>query len=123
MSPADRERRRARRIRFATRVLIRTREATVPAEANSRDISLRGIYLVPEQHIPVETPCTLEIALEGDSSRMTLSVSGVVCRHDQDGTAIAFVELEEGTALHIANLVRLHGGKPTTPPVSPCQGW
>ena len=122
MSPAGRERRRARRIRFATRVLIRTSDTTVAAEADSRDISLRGIYLVPEQHIPVESPCTLEIALEGTSSRMTLSVPGVVCRHDRTGTAIAFVDLEEGAALHIANLIRLHGGKPTTPPASPCQG-
>jgi len=118
MKESSSERRQARRIRLGTRVVIRTGDKAVPARAESRNISLKGIYLVPEQDLPLRTPCTVDIQLSGSSADMTLSLAGIVCRHDNQGTAITFVDLDEGAFLHLKNLVRLH--RPDDPDASFC---
>ena len=118
-----RERRQDERIRFESRVLIVTEDKTVSAEADSRNISLMGIYLVPEKMLPLQSLCRLQISIQGDSSCMDFTIRGKVCRVDEQGMGIAFVDMEKDTFVHIKNLIMLHtaDGVPKKPPTFPCQ--
>ena len=115
------ERRKAERIRFESHITIRTNDETVEATADSRNISLNGVYLVPQKKIPVDTPCTLAITLTGKGSQMIVTLPGVVCRHDSQGTAIVFSDIEVDSFVHIKNLIQLHTmeEEPTDPATCP----
>lgn len=117
------ERRQDKRICFESRVRIITEDKTINAEADSRDISLMGIYLVPEIKIALDTFCTLNITLKGKSSSMNCTVHGKVCRHDDKGMGIAFLDMQEDSFVHIKNLIMLHtaDGVPKKPATFPCQ--
>lgn len=108
------ERRQAKRVRFESHITIRTEDETVEATADSRNISLKGIYLVPKKTIPLNTPCTLAITLTGKGSQMLVTVPGVVRRHDGRGMAIAFPDMDVDSFVHIKNLVQLHTMEETT---------
>jgi len=109
---SEQEKRKAERIRFESQITIRTGDDTVEATADSRNISLKGIYLVPEKKIPVDTPCTLAITLTGKGSQMIVTLPGKVCRHDGQGTAVAFLDMDVDSFVHIKNLVKLHNSEP-----------
>ncbi|HHD64375.1 MAG TPA: PilZ domain-containing protein [Desulfobulbaceae bacterium] len=117
------ERRQGERILFKSRILIITGDDNIVAEADSRDISLRGIYLLPEKKLPLDTFCALKISLTGESSTMMVTVHGKVCRHDEQGMGIAFLDLEEDGFIHIKNLIALHSadGALKKPAAFPCQ--
>jgi len=119
----DKERRQGKRIRFSSRIHITTKNDTIGARADSRDISLKGIFLLPEKMLPLNTFCSLKISLTGESSTMTFTVHGKVCRHDEQGMGIAFLDMEEDSFVHIKNLVLLHvaDGTPKKPATFPCQ--
>ncbi len=117
------ERRGDGRIRFESRVRIRTEDGTINAEVDSRDISLMGIYLVPEKRIAINTLCTLNICIKGESSTMEFTIHGKVCRHDTKGMGVAFLDMEKDTFVHLKNLIMLHAadGVPKKPATFPCQ--
>ncbi len=119
----SKERRQDNRIQFKSRVCIVTEDETISAEADSRDISLMGIYLVPELKIPLNTFCSLKITIKGASSSMDLNVHGKVCRVDEQGMAIAFLDMKKDSFVHIKNLILLHAaeGAPKKHPTFPCQ--
>ncbi len=119
----NRERRQDKRIRFESRVCIMTDDGMVSAEADSRNISLMGIYLVPEKKLPLKTFCSLKISIQGASSSMDFTVRGKVCRVDERGMGIAFLDMKEDAFIHIKNLIMLHtaDGAAKKPPTFPCQ--
>ncbi len=119
----NRERRQDKRIRFESRVCIMTDDGMVSAEADSRNISLMGIYLVPEKKLPLKTFCSLKISIQGASSSMDFTVRGKVCRVDERGMGIAFLDMKEDAFIHIKNLIMLHTayGAAKKPPTFPCQ--
>ena len=117
------ERRGDGRIRFESRVRIHTEDGTINAEVDSRDISLMGIYLVPEKKLAINTFCTLNICINGESSIMEFIIHGKVCRHDTEGMGVAFLDMEKDTFVHLKNLIMLHtaDGVPKKPATFPCQ--
>ena len=119
---SNRERRDAERIQFESRIVIKTEGDTVEATADSRNISLKGIYLIPEKKIPLGTHCTLDITLTGTASMMTLTIPGNVCRHDSKGMAVAFIDMDVDSFVHIKNLIKLHNPEAdlTRPTTVPC---
>jgi hypothetical protein len=104
------DRRRAQRIRFTSKAIIRYEHGrSLETAVNTRDISLQGMFLETETRIPLATPCSIQIQLSGSSSSMHFTVQGIICRHDPVGLAIDFTHLDPDSALHILNLVKLHG--------------
>ena len=102
------ERRKASRIHFRSKILIRSGEEATVATADSRDISLAGIYVKTTDHLPPGTRCLLNIDLQGDSSTLHFTVKGKVCRNDAHGMGIAFCDLSQDTFVHLKNLISLH---------------
>jgi len=105
---SNQERREAERIRFKSRIIIKTEDDTIGATADSRNISFKGMYVVPEKILPLNTLCTLDVTLTGNTSKMTITIPGTVCRHDEKGMGIAFTEMKVDSFIHIKNLIKLH---------------
>lgn len=105
-------RRRKTRVRFETRVILRTKEVEVAAEANSRNISLRGAFLATDAALPQGTPCEVEILLTGSSTRLSIRVRGRVARKDKEGLGIVFDSIDPDSYFHLRNLLLYNSSEP-----------
>lgn len=109
------ERRRAKRVRFESRVLLQSEEKAVTATVDARNISLKGMYVQSDRFLPPGTACRVTVTLTGHASQMAFTVAGEICRHDDQGMGIAFVRLDEDSYVHIKNLVRLNAMEEAEP--------
>lgn len=99
------EKRKKTRVDFKTLVILKTDESEIEAEANSKDISIKGIFVNTEKKIPVGTPCDIEILLTGTSTRLALSIKGIITRQDASGLGIAFDSMDIDSHFHLRNIV------------------
>jgi len=107
-----RERRSKTRVRFETRVVVRTAEDEVTARAGSRDVSLQGLYVATDHRLPVGTPCEVEIHLSGTSVRLSIHAKGRVARSDGTGLGIEFESFDPDSYFHLRNLVMYNSEDP-----------
>ncbi|WP_457574448.1 PilZ domain-containing protein [Desulfolithobacter sp.] len=101
------ERRQATRIRFESRVRIHWDNGELEATADTRDISLKGLYVFAEKRLPVGTRCSLDIDLTGPASKLICSLTGVICRHDASGMGIQFQEMDPHAFVHLKSFLHL----------------
>jgi hypothetical protein len=99
------ERRQKTRVRFETHVIIRTADSEVRAEADSEDISMKGVFVKTQDTILEGTPCDLEILLTGSSTRLALTVKGRITRQEKDGVAIRFESMDLDSYMHLKNII------------------
>lgn len=88
-------------------ILIRTETESIAATADFRNISLQGIYLVPEKKLPANTSCTLEITLIGETSKLTTTIPGRIGQNDDQGMRVDFLDMKVDSYVHIKNLLNL----------------
>ena len=100
------------RVHFETRVTLKTDKSEIEAEANSKDISLKGIFVGTEKRIPVGTPCDIEILLMGTSTRLALSIKCIITRQDASGLGIAFDSVDIDSFIHLKNIVMYNASDP-----------
>lgn len=99
------ERRKRTRVHFSTQVVIKTEDSEVRAEANSEDLSIKGVFVNTEQKIPLGTPCDIEILLTGTSTRLALTIKGVISRQEATGLGIAFDSMDLDSYMHLKNII------------------
>lgn len=99
------ERRKKTRVHFETHVIIKTEESEIRAEADSKDISVKGIFVKTQQKIPDGTPCDLEILLTGSSTRLALAIKGTISRQEENGLAIGFDSMDLDSYMHLKNII------------------
>jgi hypothetical protein len=95
------ERRLCSRVLLELKAAFRTDNETVVGRV--RNISLTGMFLECGERPAVGTRGAIELILFGDSSEMTVRLSGDVVRHDDEGLGIQFhvegIELDSFMAL------------------------
>ena len=106
------ERRQKTRVHFETHVIIRTQESEIRAEADSEDISIKGIFIKTQDKIPEGTPCDLEILLTGSSTRLALTVKGTITRQEETGLAIGFDSMDLDSYMHLKNIILYNASDP-----------
>ena len=106
------EKRKKTRVHFQTQVTLKTDKSEIEAEANSKDISIQGIFVNTEKKIPVGTPCDIEILLTGTSTRLALSIKGVIARQEAFGLGIAFDSMDVDSHFHLKNIVMYNAPDP-----------
>ena len=106
------EKRKKTRVDFKTQVILKTDESEIEAEANSKDISIKGIFVNTEKKIPVGTPCDIEILLTGTSTRLALSIKGIITRQDASGLGIVFDSMDIDSHFHLKNIVVQNASDP-----------
>lgn len=99
------ERRKKTRVHFATLVTVKTDTSEIVTDANSEDISMKGVFVRTDQEIPVGTPCDMEILLTGTSRRLALNIKGVITRQDSSGLGIAFDSMDLDSYVHLKNIL------------------
>ncbi len=79
---------------------------------DTRDISLKGAYLLTNEPFPDGTECAIDLLLEGSSSKLTLHIKGKVVRSDNDGMAVNFTDMDVDSLIHLKNILYYNSGDP-----------
>jgi hypothetical protein len=106
------ERRHKTRVHFETHVNIKTGNSEIRAEADSEDISIEGIFVKTQDKIPEGTPCDLEILLTGSSTRLVLTIKGIMRRQEENGLAIGFESMDLDSFMHLKNIILYNATDP-----------
>jgi len=70
------------------------------------DVSLNGLFLICDEHLPVGTECSVTLFLGGlQSSQLCIKAAGKVARANEDGVGVEFTELDMEGYNHLRNLV------------------
>lgn len=112
MNTDGKEKRRNTRINFETQVIVKTANKEITAVANSKNISMKGIFIETHEKIPVGTECDIQILLSGTSSKLSLSMNGKVVRQIASGIGIAFNTIEIDSFFHLRNLIMYNSSDP-----------
>ena len=105
-------RRKRTRVQFSVTVEITADEKYI-VSGKSRDISLKGIYVITDEKLPVNTHCELGINLTGSSSQLALRMKGKVTREGTDGFGIEFLEMESDSFYHLRQIVLYNSPDPS----------
>lgn len=106
MNEESKDRRKGIRVDFATDVSVTVEGVETHYKGNSRDLSLRGVYIKTDR-VPAEnTVCQVAISLQGLEEDVLLSMEGRVVRTGSDGYAIYFDSVDLDTYTHLKNIVR-----------------
>jgi len=108
----DEEKRKRTRVHFKTQVTLKTEKSEIEAEANSKDISMKGAFVNTKEKIPVGTPCDIEIMLTGTSTKLSLSIKGTIIRQEPSGLGITFDSMDVDSYLHLKNIIMYNASNP-----------
>ena len=75
------------------------------------NVSLNGMFLNTEAHLPEEAACHIALLLEAGEETVTIQTEGKVIRNDPLGMAIQFTKILGPESLtHLQNLVLYNSG-------------
>jgi len=105
------ERRRKSRVQFMAQVRLKPENDMLLLEADVKNISMNGMYVISDMKVPVGTMCEIEIVLSGLSDEFDVSLRGKVVRHDQDGFAVEFEAVDIDSLQHLKNIIMYNSGE------------
>lgn len=75
------------------------------------NVSLNGMFLNTEAHLPEDSTCAISLLLEAGEEQVTVQTEGKVIRNDPLGMAIQFTKILGPESLtHLQNLVLYNSG-------------
>jgi len=76
------------------------------------NVSVNGMFLNTEAHLPEKTRCDISLFLEGGEEAVTIKIEGKVIRNGPWGMAIQFTKILGPESLHhLQNLVLYNSGE------------
>ena len=81
-------------------------------DLDSRDLSLKGIFVLSEQKLPIGTLVDVALDLSGGSSLVRLKMKGQIARSEPEGMAVDFTEVDLDSFYHLRNIVLYNSGDP-----------
>ena len=105
-------RRKYSRVGFATRIeiILKADGKQVILDANSKDLSLKGLFVETDQQFPLKTRCEVNIHLSGGIDDIKLAIQGCIVRQTESGIGIVFESMDVDTYTHLKNIVRYNSG-------------
>ncbi len=100
------------RIDFKTRVTLKCEGQTILSDADSRDISLKGMFIKTDKVLTVGTPCELELILTGASTSLSLAITGKITRQGDGGLGVSFDGIDLDSYWHLKNLLLYNAQDP-----------
>ncbi len=86
--------------------------ASVDINGTLANVSLNGMFLNTEAHLPEEAACNISLLLETGQETVTIQIEGKVIRNDPLGMAIQFTKiLGPESFSHLQNLVLYNSGE------------
>ncbi|MBF0477366.1 MAG: PilZ domain-containing protein [Deltaproteobacteria bacterium] len=74
-------------------------------DLETRDISMKGVYVGTDAGWPIGTDCQVAINLIGGAQPLALHMKGRVARSDTDGLGVDFIEIDMDSFTHLRNIV------------------
>ena len=101
-------RRRYDRVGFKTEIKISliVDNKEVKLEANSEDLSLRGVFVSTQRAFPVGSACFIKIYLTGGIDEIVLSIQGTIVRQTNTGVGVEFDSMDVDTYSHLKNIIQ-----------------
>ena len=99
------EKRKRTRVVFDTQVILKTDNSEITVAGDTRDISMKGIFIKSDQKISEKTPCQIEIRLFGTSSHLSIKIKGIITRQGKDGLGVGFDSMDPDSYFHLKNIV------------------
>lgn len=93
------------RVPFTARVSVFYKGKRVVSDADTRNISLKGVYVASDYRLGVGTLCGLELQLTGASSKLILNIDGRVVREDDTGFGLVFDTIDLDSYFHLKNIL------------------
>ena len=101
----DSKRRDFSRVPVAFAVTIEADDGQVIESTVSRDVSMKGLFVVTNQRLPAGTGCQVTIQLDAQGGNHRIGVAGHVARINDEGLAVEFSEIPIDDYDHLRNLV------------------
>ncbi len=114
MNNIENDKRKEVRILFETKVVLTKGSSEILTEATSIDISMSGININSDKKIPIGTKCNVALIFQGKTSRLLLSIKGVIARHTSIGLGISYENIEVDSFFHLNNLLNHNILEPAT---------
>lgn len=73
---------------------------------STSNVSLKGVYFMPDEWVPVGTNCRITIRFAGPGSALAIEGNGRIVRSEPGGLGVEFVDLSVDSLEHLRNLVR-----------------
>ncbi len=114
---SQRERRKNVRVIFRSSVSVTEvdeagRKGRTVVSEETRDISLKGVYVPTDEPLDPGTECLVELRLLGESSELILRMHGQVVRTDDSGMAVTFSRMDIDALIHLKNILYYNSGDP-----------
>ena len=105
---SDIERRKYERVGFVTSisVIIDAGDNKIDVRGDSKDLSLKGVFIITEEKAPLGCPCSVKIFLSGAKDDIKLDIKGVVARVESNGVGIIFDSIDVDSFTHLKNIVK-----------------
>ncbi len=102
------ERRKHTRVGFTTeiQIVLQDHKNQVKLQGNSRDLSLKGIFVRTDKLFSRGTICAVKIYLTGGIEKIELLVQGTIIRETEAGIGIVFNSMDVETYSHLKNIIR-----------------
>jgi hypothetical protein len=104
----DIDRRNHERVEFLTslNVIIDTGDKKLEVKGDSKDLSLKGIFLITSEKVPVGSLCSVRIFLTGSNDDIELNIQGVVARAEHKGIGINFDSMDIDSFTYLKNIIK-----------------
>lgn len=85
---------------------VEVKTSTISFQATKTiDLSMKGVSLIADQMLPVDTKCSVTILLGNGDLGITIDVKGKVKRSVESGMAIEFTEIDLDSYEYLQNLL------------------
>lgn len=74
-----------------------------------KDVSLRGLYLITEETMPIGSPVEITIYLSASDPPIVINVSGVVARLVPGGIGCVFDKMDVDSFTHLRSIISYQG--------------
>ena len=106
------DRRKYTRVGFVTRIEISLQTCDRPETltGDSRDLSLKGLFVRTDKRFDPGTDCDVTLYLSGGIEPIELGIKGTVVRKTAAGIGIVFNAMDVDTYAHLKKIVQYNDG-------------
>ena len=101
----NQERRRHTRVHFSTRIVLMANDTEIEAMGNSKDLSLKGVFVNTDKKLDVGAECHVKIFLSGGIGDIELAMKAKVARVVDTGLGLCFESMDVDSYTHLKNIV------------------
>ena len=115
MMPVEKDNKRSKvRVNFKTRIEIDFDHPPIQIMGDSKNLSLKGIFVVTTENVLLNARCRVQVFLSGTASPCSILTEGTVVRKEPGGIAINFDSMDLDSYTELKNIVRYNTEDPDT---------